>query len=150
MTAFAPAIAWVAGFAAALLGSGLFIRRPRSVLYRGIGLVALATAFVQFANSVGLFDPTVIALWRRIGMAGELAQAVALLYVGLSIVETTMEGPPVSTVRRTYAIAAAAAVLVVLVPFDWTLHLGQDGLFLGPLGRLDYAFILFALAVALA
>lgn len=150
MMMLSPASAFLAGCVALLLGCGVLFRTSNGRVHHGVAVAALTTALVQFANGLALLDPAAIGLWRRVAMCGELLQPVALLYAGLTIVKTATGTSQLSTLRRTQGIAGVAAVLAALVPLDWTLHSGQDTLLLGLLGRVDYAFILFALAVALA
>ena len=150
-----PIVVLGAGLSAVGLATLLLTRNRWSQFNRSVALALGVSGLVQLANGTGLVDDIHALLWRRVAFVAELFQPVALLYIGLSLLQPAASGAGLGARWRARAVFLLAVVLgalalsgLVYVPLE------QEGILLGiglgPLGRVCYIFIILSLALALA
>jgi putative PEP-CTERM system histidine kinase len=148
-------IAGLAASAISLSMAALLVRDHAHPLHRALAAVLAASGLVQLAHSIGLRVPSDAELWKRVGLIGELAQAVTLFYAGRLLMELTALDRGPRERWRFFTIALVGAFLGALAWSDATvvaerLGAGPTRFQLGPIGRVDYIFIVMALTLGLA
>ena len=147
------------GFAAVLATlvlAGLLLFKTRAHgWYRPVAAALAASCLIQAGNSFGLLDSENLTFWRRLCLSGELLLPAAILYLGPSLTRHMGVMIEAGAEPRARVVAMVAVLLSLFAWSDWTLQsppeMDEDmEVVLGPLGRVDYLFVIFALAMALA
>ena len=105
---------------------------------------------MQAANGMSLVDFTDAVPWRRVSLFAELLLPAAVLYIGLALMRAAGLPGEKSARWRAHAVTLIGVVLGLLAWSELTLRTDDHKVILGLLGRVDYIFIVFALALGLA
>jgi len=141
---------------ATLVVAGLLLLKTRThAWYRPVAAALAASCLIQAGNAFGLLDSENLTFWRRLCLVGELLLPAAILYLGPSVTRHMGVTLEAGAEPRARAVAAVAVLLSIFAWSDWTLQSpaeadGDLEVMLGPLGRVDYLFVIFTLAMALA
>jgi putative PEP-CTERM system histidine kinase len=150
-TFLAPVSAFTAGFLTFFLACLLIIKKDRgNPLNRAIAFVLLIGSVMQTANGMAVVDSTDVALWRSLVLICELLLPAALLYTGLALMRVAGVQGEMGAHWRAHAVAVIGAGLGILAWSEGTFQIKSGLVTLGPLGRVDYIFIVFTLALGLA
>lgn len=154
MTLLLPGTFLVA-FACFCLAGLLLARKSSSKFYRALGVFVGATAVIHWSNAMGILDDASTIFWRRLAGVGEAVQPAAVLYLGLSLLESSDQQ------QTNRAHLRARLVLLLAVFFAgmvWTSVVfqvrtsasGASEINLGLMGRGFYAYIIIAFTLALS
>lgn len=149
-TGFFVASAFLASLVTFLLAALLFIKDRTSPLHRTIAFVLLIAGVQQAAEGMALIDFTDAIRWKRVALIGELLFPAALLYTGLALMRVAALQEDAGVRWRVHMITAVGAALSLSAWSDLTLRMDAGRIVLGTIGRVDYIFIVFALALSLA
>lgn len=143
---------FIAGTAAFCLAGLLLLKNGASTYFRSIAAMLASNGLMQIGNGLGLVDGAHALLWRRVVLLAELAQPVALLCVGLSMITSK---PGTSSVFRWRARSVASmAALLAISAWSNFVYASVDSslpfIKLGPLGVVIYIFILLSLVLGVA
>lgn len=139
--------------------AGLLLAKTHLMLFgRTVAGVLAATALLYLANGWGLIDVPNALVWRRVALVAELMQLAALLYVGLALMRQLSVRVEAGVWWRAHAISLMAGVLAMFTWSEDVFHLMtvESGNFVsreimvGPLGKVTYAFVVFAMVLGLA
>ncbi|HKN88284.1 MAG TPA: hypothetical protein VJV04_15575, partial [Nitrospiraceae bacterium] len=152
MATFLPAAsAFIASGITLFLACLLLIKKDRTnPLNKNIALVLFFGSVMQAANGMSLVDLTDVVLWRRGSLFAELFVPAAVLYIGLALMAAAGIQGERAARWRAHAVTLIGAVLGLLVWSELTLRADNHKVVLGIIGRVDYIFIVFTLALGLA
>jgi len=119
-------------------------------LNRAIAFVLMIGSVMQGANGMALVDSTDVPLWRGFTLLCELLLPAALLYTGLALMRLAGLQGEMGAYWRAHAVAMIGVGLSFLAWSEMTFHSKGGLITLGILGRVDYTFIVFTLALGLA
>lgn len=105
---------------------------------------------MQAANGMALVDSTDVLLWRGLALLCELFFPAALLYTGLALMRFTHLQGEAGARWRAHAVTIIGVALSGLAWSELTFQTRGGIVTLGGLGRVDYIFIVFTLALGLA
>ena len=139
-----------AGFAVLLIA-----KRGASPFYRSLAALLGATAVMHVGNVLGLLDDPRALLWRRLATMAELFQPAFVLYVGLALMESGEGGDGRRARWRAHAVLWVGVVFAMVGWTDQVLQRvptsdGFSEIVLTPLGRVFAAYIVIAMALAVA
>ncbi|MDQ6734663.1 MAG: GAF domain-containing protein, partial [Nitrospirota bacterium] len=147
-TSLAPVSAFIAALLTFSLACLLIIKKDRAnPLNRAIAFVLLIGSVMQAANGMAVVDSTDVPLWRGLALICELLFPAALLYTGLALMRVAGLQGEMGAHWRAHAVAVIGAGLGFLAWSGITFQI-KSGLI--TLGRVDYIFIVFTLALGLA
>ena len=150
-TFLAPVSAFIAGLLTFSLACLLIAKKDRAnPLNRAIAFVLVIGSAMQIFNGMALADSTDVPLWRGLALMCELLLPAALLYIGLALMRVAGLQVDMGVHWRTHAVAMIGAGLSFLAWSNMTFYSKNGVVALGPLGRVDYIFIVFTLALGLA
>lgn len=146
-------ISWVAAAMAVGLATILLARGRPVPFARSVATLVFVTAIILIADGLSLVRAQETVSWRLGALVGELVQASALLYVGLSIMQPVDPREAKGIAWRAHAVLGLAllfAALAWLQPARVMTVAGSDNMImLGSLGRVFYVFVLLVMALGL-
>jgi putative PEP-CTERM system histidine kinase len=146
-----PLSAFIAGALTLSLAVLLIAKKDRTnPLNRAIVFVLLIAGVMQSANGMALIDFTDVSLWRGLALLCELLLPGALLYTGLALMRVSGLHGEVGARWRAHAVTIVGVSLSCLAWSELTFQTSGGLIALGRLGRVDYIFIVFTLALGLA
>lgn len=133
----------------------LWLKASESAFYRTVSVMLGATVLINFAGALETMHASSALAWFRIEMGAELIQVVALLHIGVALLDPSELGGGKSALARARAATVLAALLGVLIAADnfagfsamASLSTTVD---LGSVGIVFYAFTLSCSVVGLA
>jgi putative PEP-CTERM system histidine kinase len=151
MTFLSPASAFIAGLLTFFLACLLIIKKDRTnPLNRAIAFILLIGGVMQVANGMALVDSTDVPLWRGLALLGELLLPAGLLYTGLALMRVTSLQGEMGARWRAHAVMMIGVGLGLAAWSEMTFQTKSGLVALGALGRVDYIFIVFTLALGMA
>ena len=146
-----PVSAFIACLLTFSLACLLIIKKDRAnSLNRAIVFVLLIGSVMQAANGMALVDSTDVLLWRGLALLCELLFPAALLYTGLALMRVAGLQGETGARWRAHAVTIIGVALSGLAWSELTFQVKGGLITLGGLGRVDYIFIVFTLALGLA
>jgi len=133
----------------------LWLKASESAFYRTVSMMLGATALMNFAAALEAIDASSVLAWLRIEMGAELIQIVALLYVGVSLLDPSELGGGRSARARARAAAVLSVLLGVLIATDNLAGFGamapsSTSVDFGSAGIVFYVFTLLCSVVGIA
>jgi putative PEP-CTERM system histidine kinase len=146
-----PLSAFIAGALTFSLAVLLIAKKDRAnPLNRAIVFVLLIGSVMQAANGMALVDFTDVSLWRGLALLCELLLPGALLYTGLALMRVSGLHGEAGARLRAHAVTIVGVLLSCFAWSELTFQASGGLIALGRLGRVDYIFIVFTLALGLA
>jgi putative PEP-CTERM system histidine kinase len=137
------------------LAALLWLKASESAFYRTASVMLGATALANFAAALEIIHTSSVLSWLRIEMGAELIQVVALLYIGVALLDPSELGGGKSARARARAAAVLALLLGILIATD---HLAASAattplstsVDVGSAGIVFYTFTLLCSVVGIA
>ena len=152
MATFLPAAsAFIASGITLILACLLLIKKDRTnPLNKDIALLLFFGSALEAADGMSLVDVTDAVLWRQGSLFAELLIPATVLYIGLALMRAAGIQGERSARWRAHAVTLIGVVLGLLAWSELTFRVDNQKIVLGLLGRVDYIFIVLALALGLA
>lgn len=123
--------------------------------YRSISILLVAISLNNLINGLGLLNDMHVVLVRRLSMASELVQPVALFYAGIHFQDQSVRAGHAFRLWTARIMGIAGLLLVLFTMTDhvllWrVLEKGEWVVEFGPWGFVPHVFIIIAMALGLA